>query len=99
MLSQEMRKNGMQEEEKREETKQKKLQTFQISAVTLVCMCIFFSLSQQEGSREGGGDKSAYQNKGLQQFLTTPIVITSIPLPSVLLDVLTRRNDAMHRTV
>lgn len=59
-------------ESKREETKQKKLQTFQISAAGLVCMCIFFSLSQQDGRRGGGGggggDKSAYQNERLQQF-------------------------------
>lgn len=57
MLSQEMRRNGMQEDEKKKgETKHEKLQTFQISAVGLVCMCIFFlSLSQQDGRRGGGG--------------------------------------------
>lgn len=86
---------------KRGETKHEKLQTFQISAVGLVCMCIFsLSLSQQDGRRGGGGDKKrAYHNERLQQFSTTPVVITSIPLPSVFLDVLTRRNDAMRRTV
>lgn len=43
---------------KRGETKHEKLQTFQISAVGLVCMCIFsLSLSQQDGRRGGGGDK------------------------------------------
>ncbi len=55
---------------KARETKQKKLQTFQISAVGLVCMCVFFfSLSHRDGRRGGGGgDKSAYQNERLQQF-------------------------------
>lgn len=79
-------------EGKKKETKQKKLQTFQISAVGLVCMCIFFSLSPQDGRRGGWG--GAYQNESLQQFPTNSIVITSIPLPTVFLDVLTQ---AKHR--
>lgn len=57
----------------------------------------FFSLSPQDGRRGGGG--GAYQNESLQQFPTTSIVITSIPLPTVFLDVLTWRNTAMHQTV
>lgn len=56
-------------------------------------------LNKMGEEEEEGTKKSAYHNERLQQFSTTPVVITSIPLPSVFLDVLTRRNDAMRRTV
>lgn len=89
---------------KGEETKQTKLQTFQLSAVGLVCMCVFFfflSLSHQDGrgGGGGGGQKVLIKMKDCNNSPTTPIVIISVPLPSVFLDVLTRRNDVMHRTV
>ena len=53
----------------------------------------------EEAEEEEEGTKVLIKMKDCNNSPTTPIVITSIPLPSVFLDVLTRRNGVMHRTV
>lgn len=96
----EMKRSGMQEEGKQWWNKTVETQTVQIHAVSLHVRGFFlFSLSQESQWSGGGGDWSAYQNERLQQFPATPVVITSIPPPSVFLDVLTRWSDVTHRAV
>lgn len=80
----------------------RKLQTFQkiLHLVQFACAFFLFSLSHQDG-RKGReeGTKMLIKMRDCNNSPTTPIVITSIPLLSVFLDVLTRRNGVMHRTV
>ena len=54
---------------------------------------------EAEDEEEEEGTEVLIKMKDCNNSPTTPIVITSIPLPSVFLDVLTRRNGVMHRTV
>lgn len=65
----------------------------------LVFFFFFHYLTMMGKEKEEEGTKALIKMKDCNNSPTTPIVITSVPLPSVFLDVLTRRNDMMHRTV
>lgn len=71
-----------------------------LQSVWFAC-AFFFShyLTEMGEEEEEEGTKVLIKMKDCNNSPTTPIVITSIPLPPVFLDVLTRRNDVMHRTV
>lgn len=87
-----------------EEEKMRRDKTEETADISDICKHFglhvhFFLIISTRGEQRRRWYRSAYQNKGLQQFLTASTVIASIPLPSVFLDVLTWRNDVMHFTM
>lgn len=92
---------------KRWESKRRRNKTEETADISDICsrfglhVRFFFShyLTEMGEEEEEEGTKVLIKMKDCNNSPTAPIVITSIPLPSVFLDVLTRRNDVMHRTV
>lgn len=99
MSSYEMERNGKRNVEESKENK-KKICSCQIFAFALVCVAFFFLIiSPRRNDMEEDETQVLIKMKDSNSPPTTHTEITSIPPPSAFLDVLTRQNDVMHRTV